>query len=208
MRSRFLLASVAVAAGCLLAQSPGAQTPMGQSRPMPSQNPNMNTQTPDTTNQTTSAKVDDKKFAKEAAEGGLTEVALGKLAVEKGQTDAVKQFGQKMIDDHSKANDDLKAVASAQNIDIPDSLDSKHQAMVDKMSKLSGAAFDHEYSKNQLKDHEKDVREFQQEAQNGNNPAVKDFASKTLPTLQQHLAMAKDLNNRKMASNSADRAQQ
>jgi len=209
MRGTFLIAGVAVAAGCLLAQSPGVpQSPMGQSRTMPSQNPNMNTQTPDVTNQTTHTKADDKRFVREAAQGGMTEVALGKLAVEKGQTDAVKQFGQRMIDDHSKADDQLKAVAAAQNINIPDTLDSRHQALVNKMSNLSGAAFDREFAKNQVRDHEKDIREFQNEAQNGNNPAVKNFASNTLPTLQQHLALAKDLNNGKMAANSADRAQQ
>jgi putative membrane protein len=126
--------------------------------------------------------------------GGMTEVQLGKLAAEKGSTDAVKQFGQKMVDDHSKADDELKQVASQRNITLPDSLDSRHQARIDKLSKLSGTAFDRAYVKDQMKDHEQDVREFQTEAQNGSDPAVKDFASKTLPTIQEHLSMAKDLN--------------
>lgn len=153
------------------------------------------------------SKVDDKKFAREAALGGLTEVELGKLAAQKGSTDAVKQFGQKLVDDHTKANDELKSVASAQSINIPDALDSKHQAHINKLSKLSGPAFDRAFAKDQVKDHEQDIRDFQQEAQNGNNPAVKDFAAKTLPTLKEHLSMAKDLNNGKAAANSADRSQ-
>jgi putative membrane protein len=147
-------------------------------------------------NQTESmpTKVDDKKFAKEAAIGGLTEVELGKLAQQKASSDAVKQFGQKMVDDHTKANDELKQVASKEGIQIPDSLDSKHQARVDKLGKLSGTAFDRAYVKDQLKDHQEDVRKFESEAQAGTDPGVKDFAAKTLPTLQEHLRMAKDLN--------------
>jgi putative membrane protein len=152
-------------------------------------------------------KADDKKFLQDAAMGGMAEVAMGKLAAEKGSTDAVKQFGQKMVDDHTKTNDELKQVASAQSITIPGALDSRHQSRIDKLSKLSGAAFDKAYAKAQVKDHEEDLRAFQDEAQNGNNSAVKDFANKTLPTLQEHLTMAKDLSKGKMASNSADRSQ-
>jgi putative membrane protein len=74
------------------------------------------------------AKVDDKKFAKDAALGGMAEVQLGKLATQKASRDDIKQFGQKMVDDHTKANDQLKELASKENIPIPDALDSKHQA--------------------------------------------------------------------------------
>jgi putative membrane protein len=142
-----------------------------------------------------SSKVDDKKFAKDAALGGITEVELGKLATQKASSDAVKQFGQKMVDDHTKANDMLKQVASKENISLPDTLDSKHQARIDKLSKLSGAEFDKAYVKDQLKDHQNDVREFQAEAQGGTDPNIKQFASTTLPTLQQHLEMVKALSN-------------
>ena len=138
-------------------------------------------------------KVDDKKFLKDAAMGGLTEVELGKIAVQKASSDAVKQFGQKMIDDHSKANEHLKQVAKQESISVPEELDSKHRSRVDKLSKLSGADFDKAYMKDQLKDHQQDVREYQMEAQNGTDPNVKGFAVKTLPTLQAHLNMAKDI---------------
>jgi putative membrane protein len=140
------------------------------------------------------AKVDDKKFVKDAALGGMTEVELGKLAAEKGSSDAVKQFGQKMVDDHSKANEELKQVASNEKMDIPDSLDSKHKSRIDKLSKLSGPDFDKAYLKDQVKDHQQDVSEFQSEAQGGTDPNVKQFAVKTLPVLQDHLSMVKDLN--------------
>ena len=126
--------------------------------------------------------------------GGLHEVALGKLAVEKGSSDAVKQFGQKMIDDHVKANDELKQIAAAGGVNLPDALDSKHQSRVDKVAKLSGPEFDKAYIKDQVKDHKHDIDDFKSEAQNGSEPNVKQFAMATLPTLEEHLNAVKDLN--------------
>lgn len=137
---------------------------------------------------------DDKKFLKDAAIGGMVKVELGKLAVQKASSDAVKQFAQKMVDDHTRANEEVKQIASKANISLPDSLDSKHQSRIDKLSKLSGTEFDRAYIKDQLKDHQQDVKEFQNEAENGNHEELKNFASKTLPTLQEHLSMAKNLN--------------
>jgi putative membrane protein len=151
---------------------------------------------PDTGPDTTTMKVDDKKFVKDAALGGMAEVELGKLATQKASSEDVKQFGQKMVDDHTKANDQLKEVASKENITIPDSLDSKHQSRIDKLSKLSGPDFDKAYVKDQVKDHEKDVSEFKSEADNGSDPNIKQFASSTLPTLQEHLNIAKGLNKK------------
>lgn len=191
-----------------MAQAPGTPQPTMQPgrAGMPGTTPN----TPGISNDTTSMKTraDDKKFVRDAAMGGLTEVELGKLAAEKGSTDSVKQFGQKMVDDHTKANEELKQVASTESITIADSLDAKHQARVDKLSKLSGAAFDKAYMKDQVKDHQMDVSEFQNEAQNGTEVKVKDFAAKTLPTIQGHLAMAKDIQSGKSSSDSADRSKQ
>jgi putative membrane protein len=146
------------------------------------------------------ARVDDKKFLKDATMGSMTEVQLGKLAAEKGSTDSVKQYGQKLASDHSKATEELKQVATKENIQIPDSLDSKHQSKVDKLSKLSGPEFDRAFVKDRMKDHEKDVNDFQAEAHYGANPNVKMAAVKELPTLQQHLAEAKELNKQKAAA--------
>jgi putative membrane protein len=156
----------------------------------------------------TGIRPDDRKFLKDAAIGGMTEVELGKLAKEKGSSDGVKQFGQKMIDDHTKANDELRQIAVSKSISVPESLDAKHKARVDKLSKLSGAEFDKAYIKDQLKDHEQDVKEFQQEAQSGTDEAVKNFASKTLPTLQAHLQAVKDLEKGEKSTSSADRSKQ
>jgi putative membrane protein len=162
-------------------QRPGGINPGGE-------NPNG----PDTA----TAHVDDKKFVKDAAEGGMMEVELGKMAASKGASDGVKQFGQKMVDDHSKANDQLKEVASKEGMEIPSAIGSKKQAHIDKLSKLDGEAFDKAYVKDMVKDHETDVHEFQVEAQNGTNPNVKQFAASTLPTLQEHLNMIKDLSKK------------
>jgi putative membrane protein len=182
----------------MLAQSPGGggmrstpSTSPGQTAP--GQTPGVNG--PTSQNATdTMAKVDDKKFAKDAALGGMAEVELGKLAAQKASRDDIKQFGQKIVDDHTKANDQLKEVASKENIPIPDALDSKHQARIDKLSKLSGENFDKAFVKDQIKDHQAEVRDFSAEAQGGQDPNVKTFASNVLPTLQQHLEQVKDLN--------------
>jgi putative membrane protein len=193
---------------------PPPQTPMNPAaRPNPNDptQPQMNTAPISPDSPQTGIRPDDRKFLKDAAIGGMTEVELGKLAQEKGSSDSVKQFGQKMIDDHTKANDQLRQVAVSKSISIPESLDAKHKSRVDKLSKLSGAEFDKAYIKDQLKDHEQDVKEFQEEAQGGADPAVKDFAAKTLPTLQSHLQSVKDLekgekSTSKSTSSSADRS--
>lgn len=131
----------------------------------------------------------DTKFAMNAAQGGMAEVKMGQLAASKGSSDFVKQFGQKMVDDHSKANDQLKSVASKDNMTLPTDVDAKDQAEYDKLSKLSGAAFDKEYERCMLADHKKDVMDFKKESMSGKNPDLKSFAGETLPTLQQHLQM-------------------
>ena len=189
-----------------MAQAPGA----GQSPSTPQSSPSSRQASPNTNgpagpNQangpdTMTTKVDDKKFVKDAALGGMAEVELGKLATQKAASDEVKQFGQKMVDDHTKANDQLKQVAAKESISIPDALDSKHQSRINKMSKLSGPDFDKAYIKDQVKDHQQDVNEFKSEADNGSDPNIKQFASSTLPTLQEHLSMAKDLNKKEKKS--------
>jgi putative membrane protein len=211
-RAMFLkvaLTGALLTTGGAFAQAPGGGGMSPGQSPQSSQQTVPQRQSPDATMGTqqnttaTTPQVDDKKFVKEAAIGGLTEVELGKLALQKASDSNVKQFAQKMVDDHTKANDQLKQVASKENIQVPDSLDSKHQSHIDKLSKLSGEQFDKAYVKDQLKDHEKDVREFSNEAQGGNDPLVKSFASSTLPTLQEHLSMVKNLNKseKQMAKN-------
>ena len=102
-----------------------------------------------------------------AAQGGMTEVELGKLASEKGSSSEVKSFGAKMVTDHSAANDKLKSIADSKGIMVPSKLDSKHQAMVDKFQHLSGTAFDKAYVHAMVKDHEKTADSFRTESTSG-----------------------------------------
>lgn len=138
----------------------------------------------------------DSNFATKAAEGGLAEVEMGRLAVQKAQDPRVKQFGQKMIDDHTKAGDELKAIAARKNMILPTTMTAKDQATYDRLSKLSGAEFDKAYMSDMVKDHKTDVSEFQKEADHGSDPDLKVFAGKTLTTLQGHLQMAENIDSK------------
>lgn len=151
------------------------------------------TTTPSTAQKTTQAANSssaDASFVKEAAMGGLAEVELGRLATQKAESADVKQFGQRMVDDHSKANDQLKPIAQQKNITIPTQLTGKEKALYDRLSRLSGAAFDAAYMRAMVDDHRKDVAAFRRESERGKDPDVKQFASSTLPTLEDHLKMA------------------
>ena len=135
----------------------------------------------------------DHDFIMDAAMGGMMEVELGRVAAEKGMSDAVKQFGQRMVDDHSKANSELMSLASSKGMTLPTELDAKHRDQVTKFSAMSGAELDREYTKMMVSDHRKDVSEFEKESTRGTDADLKAFASKTLPTLQEHLRMAEAL---------------
>lgn len=132
----------------------------------------------------------DRKFIDNAAIGGMAEVAAGKMAQEKGRSDAVKTFAGQMVQDHGKANDELVQLASTKGVTPPAALDKRHQMMADHLSKLSGAAFDREYMKGMVADHKATVALFQKEASSGSSEEVKAWAAKMLPTLQGHLKMA------------------
>lgn len=134
----------------------------------------------------------DRKFMQDAAIGGLEEVELGKLAQQKAASDDVKQFGQRMSDDHAKANDKLQSIASAKGVTLPTRLDKKAQADVDKLS--TSKHFDRDYMAMMVKDHEKDVGDFRKQSKSAKDPDLKEFASSTLPTLQEHLKLAEDTN--------------
>jgi putative membrane protein len=138
----------------------------------------------------------DNKFILKAASGGMAEVELGKLAVQKATASDVKQFGQHMIDDHSKANDELKTLAAQKQVTLPSAPDAKEKKLYNRLSKLSGAAFDKAYVHAMLTDHEEDVKEFERESNSGNDPDVKAWAAKTLPTLKDHLQMVRGLSGK------------
>jgi len=132
----------------------------------------------------------DKTFATEAAQGGMAEVEMGQLVLQKGTSPQVKQFAQRMVTDHTQANQELMQLAQSQNLDLPTQTDSKHKSDRDRLRGMNGAAFDTAYMQHMVQDHQKDVAEFQKQAQSGSDPTLKSFAAKYLPILQQHLQMA------------------
>ena len=122
----------------------------------------------------------DKIFMKKAAKGGTMEVAMGNLAAQNGQSDDVKSFGKRMVTDHSKANDELKSIASQKGVTLPG-----------KEPTLKWSS-DKAYINAMVKDHEKDLAEFQEEAKTGSDPEVKKFAEDTAKVVQEHLDLAKE----------------
>lgn len=135
-------------------------------------------------------------FMTEAAKGGMAEVELSRLATTKSQNAEVKKYANQMIQDHTNANAELKQLAGKKTVTLPTALDAEHQAIKDKLSGLSGAAFDKEYVNAMVADHEKSVALFQSQANGGTDADAKAFAAKTLPKLQMHLEMIKGMQSK------------
>jgi putative membrane protein len=135
----------------------------------------------------------DHPFLKEAASGGMLEVKLGEAAETRAANPDVKRFGRRMVDDHSKVNRELMALAEKKGVEIPKNMKSEHQQTYDRLSRLNGLDFDKAYMSQILKDHREDIAAFEKEAKHGYDGEVKMFASKTLPTLKEHLRMAQEI---------------
>jgi putative membrane protein len=131
-------------------------------------------------------------FVKKAAQDGMTEVEAGKVALSKSRDESVRNFAQRMVDDHGKANAELSSIAKAKGIDVPKELDAEHQAMVDALSAKSGAEFDREYSNHMNMDHSKAIALFEAGSKSA-DADLAGFAKKTLPTLKQHKQLAEKL---------------
>jgi len=134
----------------------------------------------------------DSSFVVKAAEGGQAEVQMAQLAQTKASNQAVKDLANKLVTDHTKANDNLKPIASKDNVTWPTGMSAKEQAEYNKLQALSGADFDRAYVNYEIKDHKQDINLFQHEANHGNDSQVKAWASENLPTLQEHLRMAEN----------------
>jgi len=134
----------------------------------------------------------DKDFVMKAAIGGMAEVAGGQTATQNAANADVKAFGQRMVTDHSKAGDELKQLATTKGLALPTAPDADHQKKLDALSKKTGKAFDKAYMDDMVKDHEEDVAEFQKQSTSAQDPDLKNWVTKTLPTLQDHLKMAKE----------------
>jgi putative membrane protein len=139
------------------------------------------------------APIADEKFVRGAAEGSMAEVKLGQLAEEKGQSEEVKKFGKRMVEDHSKAEDQLKELGAKEGINMPTDVNRKDAETYQRLAKMSGAQFDKAYAQEMVRDHEKDINEFKSATNTTQKPSLKQFAQEQLPTLESHLRQAKQM---------------
>jgi putative membrane protein len=148
------------------------------------------------TNNASQLTVDDTEFAVMAADAGMAEVELGRLALSKSSNAEVKQYAQMMVDDHTSANNKLMTIASSKQITLPTSISDKHKKHVDDMSKMSGKDFDKHYISMMVDDHGEVVDAFKKENENTKDTELKNFTSETLPILMKHHDQAKALKDK------------
>lgn len=135
----------------------------------------------------------DRQFVEKAAMAGMAEVEFGQLAQQKATSIPVRVFGERMVQDHSEANDELNVIASAKGIQVPDQLGQKHKATLQKLQKLSSREFDREYMKQMVADHQQSVSDFKKQVESGEDADLKGFAASSLPKLEEHLKTARSL---------------
>jgi len=136
----------------------------------------------------------DKQFMIQAAQGGMAEVKMAQLALQKASNERVKDFASQMIAQHTPVNNQLMQLAAQKNVTLPTSIGAKNQATYNQLSKLSGTNFDRSYmSQAGVKGHTQQSAVFQREIQRGQDPEVKNFASQVLPTVQDHLQIARSI---------------
>lgn len=168
--------------------NPGGATSPGTSPGM--SNGNMQQQQQDGTNNgANTGAMQDKDFVKNALQGGMAEVQLGQLAAQKGSSDDVKQFGQKMVDDHTKLGDEMKQAAQQMGVNQPKDISKKDKQLMAKLQGLSGQQFDNAYIEAMVKDHKKDSDDFKSEASQSQNPGLKQLAQQGDQVIEQHLQM-------------------
>jgi putative membrane protein len=155
------------------------------------------TRTSTSENSSTELNSQDANFVREAAAAGLAEVRMGQLAQQNAQNQSLKDFGSRIVADHTKANQELMQIASQKGIQTPTAMNSRDEQMIQHLSSLNGAEFDKACDKHAVEAHVKAVKAFKTEADRGQDPELKAFAQKTLPTLEEHLKMARDLNGSK-----------
>lgn len=153
--------------------------PVAQSSPTSSDTPNVSPS--------------DQAFVTQAAQSSMAEVQIGQLAEQKATNEQVKQFAQRMVQDHTKANQELQQLAQTKNLTIPSDIGNKYQAELDQLSGLSGAEFDKAYMARMEDDHQEDIALFERQAQQGQEPNLKNWAANTLSTLQEHEKLAESV---------------
>jgi putative membrane protein len=191
MKTKYVLLSTAIALTIGMASCNSSNN--GDSKDSTEQ---VNDQAIDATASTDSmatAQKEDAETVVELASGGMMEVELAKVALQKATSSKVKAFAQMMIDDHTKANEELKSLANSKNIVLPATISDDHQKTINDVSEESGKKFDRKYMDVMVEDHKKDIDKFQKLADKGNDPDLKAFAAKTLPTLMHHREEAEKL---------------
>jgi putative membrane protein len=187
MHKHSILVTTALVCGLSLTAVPArAQDPPSRPpTPVPSPRAGIPTDSPDHS-------VMDEMFVRKAASGGQAEIELAVVAQQKTSNDAVKQLAQRIETDHKKANDELMAMASKKDLKIDAKPSADKLKLKAQLDKLSGMEFDRAYLNAMVKDHQKDIKEFERQASAGSDPELKAFASKTLPDLKEHLRMSMD----------------
>lgn len=152
----------------------------------------------------------DRHFAMKASAAGMAELNLSELAVRFARSPAVKQFAQRMVADHTRANLELTQLANGRSMALAKGMDEKHQKMYDKLKTLSGEEFDGAYMEGMVKDHEEAVKLFEQESKEGKDEAIKTWASQLTPIFKRHLEMAREVckqtkGEKKKAKDDSDR---
>lgn len=197
-----LLSATLLSAAPGLAQvAPRQQPPIQQTTPgsqtMPGSRPDNMSTMDQAANQEQEQKMDalmaDRTFVRKALEGGMAEVQLGQLALEKTSNADVKEFAQKMVDDHTKLGDQMKPVAEQMKVKEPTALSGKDKSTLAKLKSLNGDAFDKAYIKDMVKDHQQDEKEFKREAESASNPALKDVAAQGEQLISEHLQMIEQI---------------
>lgn len=197
--SRILMASAVVLVSGAIAMA--QQQPMGSAPPQQPNNPASANPGMDNTQQaqmerqqnSTEAAMQDHAFVRKAEEGGMAEVQLGQLAQQKSNSQDVKQFGAKMVEEHTQLSNQIKPIAQQMGVKSPDGLSKSDQKLLAKLQGLSGAEFDKAYIKAMVKDHKKDLSEFQDTAQRTQNPQLKNVAQQGARVIDQHLQDIKQI---------------
>jgi putative membrane protein len=196
-----LVAAMALSFGAALAQTSGSSTgstgsstgsPMTGGAAAPAAQPGTGTRNTPPKSQDQLARAD-RKFIEDAAEGGMMEVQVGQLAESKATDPGVKNFGETLVKDHTKANNELVQLANSKHVDLPAGPSHGERRDIEKMGKLSGKDFDKKFVAMGVKDHEKDIKKFEKASGKVKDPELKAWIDKTLPTLREHLAMAQKL---------------
>jgi putative membrane protein len=192
----FLLVLGLISLGCsgknkAAESSSNTAQPSSSSEKSAAENPNVSPNSSTTANATS-----DQKFMEDAIKGNRAEVTLGKMVASKTKDPNVKQFAQMMVKDHTQALSQLQQLAQQKNIAVPDGMPDDAQQLQSKLQGESGKQFDKDYMDGMVQDHQKDVQEFQEQAQKAKDPDVKQLASQLLPTLQQHLDKAQQIDAR------------